>query len=242
MEYSTNFKIPRQHAMSEIDHYDATAWFSFRSDAIKIAEECCERCGRSQGAGIVPQIHHKEYIRGHKPWEYSHSQCEVLCKGCHAKEHGKIQPTSDWVLTAEDDLEEPSGICDNCGTEIRYVFFIEHPKWNSMAVGTYCCDYLTESEEATQWRRYIEKRKRFLSSKSWKKQADQTCVIKRDGIHIKIQKTISYFRIIANGICGKQRFENELDAKIAVFNLLEKRLIQNYLKVRRTVSNQHLML
>lgn len=221
--------------MSEISHYDATAWFLFRSDAIEIANGCCERCSRLEGVGIILQVHHKEYIRGHKPWEYDHSQCEVLCKGCHAKEHGKIQPTSDWILAGEDDLGERSGICDNCGMEIRYVFFIEHPKWNSMAVGIYCCDYLTESEEATQWRRHIERKKRFLISKSWNFVPKQGSCITKDGIHIQIQNAENKFRIIADGIQGKKRFTSELEAKISVFELLENNKIQIFLKNRKAM-------
>jgi hypothetical protein len=219
--------------MLDINHYDATAWFLFRSDAIKIAGGCCERCSRSAGDGLVLQVHHKEYIRGHKPWEYEHSDCEVLCKGCHAKEHGKIQPTSDWVLVGEDDLEEVCGICDNCGTEIRYVFFIEHPKWNSMAVGTDCCDYLTESEEATKWRRFIEKKKRFINSKSWNFVPKHGNCITKSGVLIQVKCIDNKFRIVADGIQGKKLFISEIEAKTTVFDLLHNNTIQNFLKDRR---------
>jgi len=40
----------------------------------------CEACGETEKA---LQVHHLNYIDGHRPWDYPDDWFEVLCDGCH---------------------------------------------------------------------------------------------------------------------------------------------------------------
>lgn len=70
-----------------------------RAAALKREGYCCERCGRKQsqavGRELAVEVHHRDGI----DWDgvidlviervlVDPSRLEVLCKGCHEKEHG----------------------------------------------------------------------------------------------------------------------------------------------------------
>lgn len=107
--------------------YSNVQWIEFRNEMIELDGGVCKRCGRGIGDGVVLQVHHKAYRKGALPWEYSYSDCETLCKGCHGQEHGKVRPSFGWELLGTDDLGELSGVCEFCSTEIRYVFLFSIP-------------------------------------------------------------------------------------------------------------------
>ena len=44
------------------------------------------------------QVHHKVYISGLMPWEYSGSQLVTLCERCHKNEH-KGKTSKDFLIT-----------------------------------------------------------------------------------------------------------------------------------------------
>jgi hypothetical protein len=186
--------------------YDHPEWIRFREEVIKLDGGRCVRCNRSPADGVVLQVHHKSYIPGRSPWAYCQTECETLCKGCHAQEHGIIMPQSDWVLVASDDLGDMCGECEYCGTELRYIFAIVHPKWGSMAVGTDCCDRLTVTREASEYHEsYIKKREqrvRFLNSKRWRWRDDAWWIT---------QKGIKVFEFIDAG-----------DAEIRLYGYLQR--------------------
>src|SRR5258708_7166064 len=123
-----------------MDPYRSGEWLRYRKEVIRLDGGACRRCGRSEGDGAVLQVHHKEYIRGHKPWEYPYELCEAICKGCHASEHKLIAPKFGWEYVTDDDAGDLERTCDHCGTSIRYSFIIQHPNWPTMEVGTVCCD------------------------------------------------------------------------------------------------------
>jgi hypothetical protein len=77
------------------------------------------------------------------------SDCITLCKGCHANEHGLVEPRSGWILVSMDDIGDLSGVCERkgCGSEIRYAHYIYHPKWGYMTVGSTCVEILTRSDQ-----------------------------------------------------------------------------------------------
>ena len=62
--------------------------------------------------------------------------------------------------------------CDHCGTAIRYVFMVQHPKWRTLEVGEECCDNLTctkvASDHMDSLRRQQERLRRFVLSSRWK--------------------------------------------------------------------------
>ena len=93
-------------------------------------------------------MHHKIYYPNRLPWEYAYSDCVTLCKGCHAREHNKIEPDSGWTLIEINDLGDLSGTCERqgCGAELRYEHLIYHPNWGYKSVGSSCIEHLTREE------------------------------------------------------------------------------------------------
>ncbi len=124
-------------------------WVEFSNKVKERDGYACTSCGKKHYETTL-QVHHTFYRGKLKPWEYPFSDCLTLCKGCHAKEHGLIEPTSGWVLLGVDDLGDLSGECQKrgCGNSIRYANYIYHPKWGEMTVGSTCVEYLTQEDQA----------------------------------------------------------------------------------------------
>jgi hypothetical protein len=108
----------------------------------------CMKCNRGEPE-IVLQVHHLIYTQGKAPWDSALSDCITLCRGCHAREHGEIEPTDGWTLVCINDLGDLCSECErrNCGTPIRYEHFIYHPEWGYMVVGSTCVEYLTQEDQ-----------------------------------------------------------------------------------------------
>ena len=217
--------------------YSHADWFQFREDVIKLDGGRCVRCLRSRLDGVVLQVHHKAYVRGRRPWEYPYDECETLCKGCHAEEHGKIMPRSGWSLIGSDDLGDLVGNCELCETRLRHIYLIEYPSWGAMAVGTDCCDRLTGTTDARayldQYTKSRAKRKRFVSSPRWQAFHTGEFAIKQSGIRIRISPSNGKFRIFMDGVAGKVNHDTILDAKLKVFELIESGEANAYLERRR---------
>lgn len=155
--------------------YKQTQWKRFSQTIIEANNYCCSRCGRKETEGATLQVHHKYYEQNKKPWEYPISACEVLCKACHAKEHGHIMPTDGWEYIDYEDMGEPCVDCEypNCTYEglLRHVHTVYHPKWGFLNVGCDHADKLTETHQASEKERE-EKRKQkdfnnFLKADKW---------------------------------------------------------------------------
>jgi hypothetical protein len=121
-------------------------------------------------------------------------------------------------MTGEEDLEDLSGICDCCGTEIRYTFLIEHPNWGAMIVGTHCCDRLTQSRTGS---RFIQRRKRFVSSLRWTRSENGSLVIKQGGIRVTIFRVTGGFKMYIGSQLGKLVYKTETEAKVRAFERIE---------------------
>jgi hypothetical protein len=123
-------------------------WFDF-SKKVRLRDgNKCLKCGRTNSE-VVLQTHHKKYKPNLKLWEYPLSDCITLCKGCHSREHGIVEPGRGWSLISIDDLGELNGICERkgCGKEIRYEHLTYHPKWGHMIVGSTCIEHLTKEDQ-----------------------------------------------------------------------------------------------
>ncbi|MEJ1381357.1 MAG: hypothetical protein RPT95_10385 [Candidatus Sedimenticola sp. (ex Thyasira tokunagai)] len=144
----------------------------------------CLQCKRGT-TEVTLQVHHEIYVAGKAPWEYALSDCLTLCKGCHAKEHGLIEPDRGWTLLSIDDLGALDGTCERkgCGAGIRYAHLTYHPKWGYMVVGSTCIEHLTQEDRllssnvihlyknishfvhASEWDQgFTKKGKRFIAS------------------------------------------------------------------------------
>lgn len=146
-------------------------------------------------------------------------------------------PRDGWICVGVDDLGDLSGSCELCGTDIRYVYAIEHAAWGSLAVGTVCCDKLTgtldASEHLAKHIKATDALKRFVSSKRWKERAAGGQSIKQKGINVSVFEANGVFRISMNGIVGKGQFESDLDAKIKVFATINSGEAHEFLRRRR---------
>jgi hypothetical protein len=203
-------------------------WNAFRTKAIRLSGNCCEKCQRSASDGAILQVHHREYILGKAAWQYEFTSCEVLCKGCHARAHGKIMPNEGWSFEGDNDLEDLIGECERCGNSIRYEFFVSHPLWHDITVGTDCCDQITGTVEATERRKLIERRKSFCSPMEWKIKNDIESR-KFKGVSIDILRKSDKFIIRAEGKQGKREFKDALAAKFHIHSLFEDGKLKGYL-------------
>lgn len=207
-----------------VDPYRHAEWVKFRKDVIRLDNNRCVRCARGTHQGAVLQVHHKRYISGKLPWQYALADCETLCKGCHAEEHGHVMPQSGWLLMGSDDLGDLSGECELCGTHFRYAFAIIHPKWGSMVVGTDCCDKLTLTDEASQHMDRLTKRRerlaRFIESKRWKDRGNEASALSQGGSTFLIMRAGQAFKIAVNGDPGRREFSSVLEARKHLFDIL----------------------
>ena len=154
--------------------YKQTRWKRFSQTIIEENDHCCSRCGRKETEGATLQVHHKYYEQNKKPWEYPISACEVLCKACHAKEHGRIMPTDGWEYIDLEDMGEPCVECEypNCTYEglLRYVHTVYHPKWGFLNVGCNHADKLTATNQASEKENDFKK---FLKEDKWIRSENQ---------------------------------------------------------------------
>ncbi len=210
-------------------------WREFREEVVELDGSACVRCKRSRADGAVLQVHHKRYIAGRAPWEYAYSDCETLCRGCHAAEHGKIPPNFGWTYFGEEDLGGLCGACEYCKTAIRHVFYIEHPKWPPLGVGTECCDNLTGTEIASNHmeslHRFASRRSRFLSSRRWKSEGGRFC-IRQKKIRVELVSENAGYSIQMNNVKGKRLLASLDEAKAAAFEVIEDGRAEAALKKR----------
>lgn len=212
------------------NQYRNPEWLAFREEVLNIDGGRCRCCNRSEDDGVVLQVHHLQYHKGTPIWEYPLKDCLTLCKGCHAKQHGLIRPRSGWHLVYQEDLEDLIGTCEKCGTTIRHAFRIDHPSWDSMTVGTFCCDDLTGTNEASSLMRQVERRQRFLSSPQWRLQPDGWH-IKRSMMRFRISEEDGAFRIYVQGYRAKSHASLE-DAKSKIFEIIEDGTAHKVLRER----------
>jgi hypothetical protein len=61
-------------------------WQKKRLEAMESKDFTCELCGDSKS---TLNVHHKTYLKGREPWEYSIDQLSVLCESCHKQHHSQ---------------------------------------------------------------------------------------------------------------------------------------------------------
>jgi len=195
-------------------------WRAFRALIVEHDGGVCQICKRGPSDGVILQVHHKVYHKGRLPWDYDPSDCQTLCKLHHAEFHEKIRPSTGWDLVLEDDLGGLDGVCEACGTGIRYVFHIDHPRWHPLAVGTYCCDRLTGTTDASESRLKAERKERFLNSDNWK-DTNGIHSIERMKMNFLIRKDSRGHFIHFMGVDGRTRFPSLDQAKDGLFHLID---------------------
>lgn len=214
--------------------YKQKEWKEFRENVIESDDYKCTKCGRNHNE-VVLQVHHKIYLPGKLPWEYGTQNCETLCMGCHAQEHGIIQPKTGWEFLGQEDSGEFSSECENsgCGATIRHKYLISHPKWRFLEVGTVCCDNLTDSDIASNKKetmtRFRSRKKRFLKSKRWKFESSKY-FIRQTLFDIEIiPKAEEHFQLIIHGLKSNIKYDSIESAKAAAFDTIESGSLIKYL-------------
>jgi hypothetical protein len=211
--------------------YTKKEWKEFRDNVIESDGNKCTICGRDSKE-VTLQVHHKIYIEGKLPWEYGLENCETLCKGCHAAEHGIIKPKVGWEYVGDEDLEDLIGTCENCGASIRYVYVIFHQKWGFLDVGTMCCDNLTDTEIASNKRetqlRYTSRKERFLKSKRWGFGLNKI-KIRQSLFDIEIEIFDNHYILTIHKLRSPKKYQKIEDAQAAAFDAIESGKLIEYL-------------
>ncbi|AYO54926.1 HNH endonuclease [Acinetobacter wuhouensis] len=213
--------------------YRNNAWFEFRENAFNKLGHHCNHCSRNSDE-VVLQVHHKVYIEGRKPWEYNLSDCEVLCRGCHAREHEQIRPDYDWNLSHSSDLDALTGTCELCGSSLRFEYHLFHNDWSEMlVVGTVCCDYLTGTKEATEHRKYLQALQRY--TKKW-------CLLDNGEYSYQINKRLTFkikyikdrgfivevLKLGKSVHLGKKTFFSAEEAQVQLFKFIRNKEYKKY--------------
>lgn len=216
-----------------MDPYRTKEWAAFRAEVIRLDGNKCLRCGRGPDDGVILQVNHKQYLQDRKPWEYPYDLCETICKGCHAASHGLIPPKFGWEFAGYDDLGDLDGRCEFCGTEIRYVFLIDHQDWRPMEVGEICCDNLTSTRAASNLmeskRRYADRLKRFISSSRWRPGEKGIEFIRQGKTNVEVVPLDNAFKLRIESYMGKKLYPTLIDAKAKAFELIESGEIKKFL-------------
>lgn len=61
------------------------SWQKRRLEMLDRAGFECSNCGDAESP---LHVHHRQYFKGRKAWEYTDAELCVLCDQCHAQEHG----------------------------------------------------------------------------------------------------------------------------------------------------------
>ncbi len=203
--------------------YRRKEWYSFREKCLSLANRECEICHKSQSE-VTLQIHHPHYEKGLLPWEYDEKFCQVLCKGCHAREHGIIKPLDGWCLIHSDWEEgESSGdtFCENCDTAMKWHNDLWHPDWGVITVGYVCAEKL-ENGEVYNIRKNNLKMRTFLNSPRWKR-TPMGWKYNHGNRHVFAFKNENGWKLRINGEWGKLFYNSLESAKERSFkHLLRK--------------------
>lgn len=89
-------------------------WQRKRLEIMERADFSCENCGNK---AQTLAVHHRLYLRGHKPWEYENDLLECLCDDCHKSKH-KLQAELNAVLVMSDDIDQVIGYAKGLYTHI----------------------------------------------------------------------------------------------------------------------------
>jgi hypothetical protein len=217
-----------------MSQYTKSEWKEFRDTVIEMDGYKCVDCGRSKSQ-VTLQVHHKTYVSGLKIWEHPPEECVTLCKGCHARRHNIIQPAFGWEYIDEEDLGDLIGTCENrgCSKSIRFCFTIFHKDWGTLEVGTNCCDYLTDSKAASNFKesklRFESRQNRFLTSKKWTYENGIYKLIQKPFV-IEILEVNNNFYLRINNKKSKIPHDSLVKAKTIVFENIQNGKIRDYFK------------
>lgn len=62
-------------------------WQKKRLEVMTARNFTCELCGDTE---TTLNVHHKEYFKGHEPWDYDVNQLACICEVCHESHHDEL--------------------------------------------------------------------------------------------------------------------------------------------------------
>lgn len=131
--------------------YKNKEWMEFSKKTIEKLGSKCSRCYRNSEECTL-QVHHLLYETGKLPWQSPLDDLEILCSGCHAREHGILEPDRDWVLLSVDygfhTCERQTSKDTQCGRSISYLHNTYHPQVGYRVVGSKCIQHLTKKDKS----------------------------------------------------------------------------------------------
>ncbi len=201
--------------------YRRKEWLAFRERCLARVGYQCERCGKR---GVL-QVHHPEYVAGRPPWEYPVEFCEVLCRGCHAGEHGIILPRVGWTIIYSDlENNAPSDAvpCANCGLSVTWHFVIYHPEWGETVVGSECAENLSLGEEVTELKSRQRRIRTFVHSPRWNETSAGSWIL-QDDHYVLVYRRGGAFRIKIDKTWGTLNYSTIEEAKHKVFDVFEQK-------------------
>lgn len=78
------------------DQYKHPLWQKRRLEALERADFCCEGC---TDCDSPLHVHHRQYFKGRKIWEYADDELEVLCDSCHQEAHHLLDELKPLIAT-----------------------------------------------------------------------------------------------------------------------------------------------
>ena len=150
--------------------------------------------------------------------------------------HGLIRPNSGWTFLYDEDLGDLCGNCEYCGTDLRYLYYIDHPKWDPLAVGTDCCDRLTGSDIALNLRRRTQRLDTFIRSARWR-ETDQRFLIRQKQMDFAIVALEGGYRVELASVGGRELFRTVEAATKKIFEIVESGEAERFLHKRNQKQN-----
>ena len=130
--------------------YQRKEWKEFSKKAIELKGENCSVCERHKD-DVVLQIHHPYYEKGLMPWEYDIDELQLVCSGCHAREHKILEPQDGWILLetskGHSNCQRQKSDGSICNQEIINIYQVYHPEIGHRIVGSTCVDHLTDESK-----------------------------------------------------------------------------------------------
>lgn len=99
--------------------YKHPLWQKKRLEALENAEFICQRCGDCESQ---LHVHHKNYFKGRKIWEYGTEELSVLCESCHEQAHVEKD-----ALNSVISLIDPDGYSEIVGIVASYCLNVNGP-------------------------------------------------------------------------------------------------------------------
>ena len=111
-------------AMTYAEQLKHPNWQRKRLEVLGAADFKCSCCGDSNS---MLNVHHKQYIKGRKAWEYEVNELQALCDSCHRKEHENMDLIN--LIISSSNLEKSdlifllSGFCYSGADEYGFLAF-----------------------------------------------------------------------------------------------------------------------